>query len=50
MKLKEIGELFGLTESGVTRASNRFEQEIEHDKGLKDLVNKIAKALRLSIA
>ncbi len=50
MKLKEIGEMFGMTESGITRASKRFEQEIEHDKGLKNFIREINKVLGLSIA
>lgn len=49
-RLREIGELFGLTESGITRASKRFEQEIERDKSLRDVVRDVLKILGLSIA
>lgn len=49
-KLKDIGELFGLTESGITRASKRFELAIECDEGLKGAVGEIKKCLGLSIA
>jgi len=49
-KLKEIGELFRLTESGVTRASKRFEQAMERDTGLKESLIEIRARLRLSIA
>lgn len=49
-KLKEIGELFHLTESGVTRASKRFEQTIERDAKLKKNMAKIGKQLNMSIA
>lgn len=49
-KLKEIGEIFRLTESGVTRASKRFEKSIEDDKNLKAMLLKIRVDLNLSIA
>ena len=49
-KLKEIGEMFRLTESGVTRASKRFEESIEDDKDLKEILVKIRVALNMSIA
>ena len=48
-KLKEIGGLFHLTESGVTRASKRFEETIERDAKLKKNMVKIGKQLNLSI-
>src|SRR4030065_1892318 len=32
MKLKEIGEYFGVSESGVTQASRRLKNKIEEDK------------------
>lgn len=49
-KLKEIGAMFRLTESGVTRASKRFEESIEDDKNLKEILMKIRVNLGLSIA
>ena len=42
-KLKKIGAMFGLTESGVTRASKRFEESIEDDKNLRETVMDIRK-------
>ncbi len=48
-KLKEIGELFRLTESGVTQASKRFELEIKSDEKLKESMMEIGRSLRLSI-
>jgi len=47
-KLKEIGERFGITESAVTQASRRFEQEMERDKELGKLVKKMGAAFGLS--
>jgi putative transposase len=49
-KLKEIGEMFQLTESGVTRASNRFEQAIVRDPKLKATIMEIGRELGMSIA
>ncbi len=49
-KLKAIGEIFRLTESGVTRASKRFEESIEDDKNLKEMLIKIRENLGMSIA
>lgn len=49
-KLKPIGELFHLTESGVTRSSKRFEQKAESEERLKGLLLEIKKRLKLSIA
>lgn len=50
VKLKEIGSMFSLTESGVTRASKRFEESIEDDKNLKEILMKIRVTLNMSIA
>jgi hypothetical protein len=50
VKLKEIGAIFRLTESGITRASKRFEESIEDDKNLREMLIKIRVALHLSIA
>lgn len=49
-KLKAVGEMFRLTESGVTRASKRFEESIEDDKNLKDMLLNIRSHLVASIA
>lgn len=40
-KLKEIGGLFQLTESGVTRSSKRFEESMRVDKMLKEIVKNL---------
>lgn len=47
-KLKKIGELFKLSESGVTQASKRFEQVIKRDKKLKEILKRIGDGLNLS--
>jgi REP-associated tyrosine transposase len=46
-KLREIGERFGIKESAVTLARSRFEQEMERDKELGKLVNKMRVTLGL---
>jgi len=48
--LKEIGAQFGISESGITRASQRFGEKIEGDKGLKSLLVKVKNELGISIA
>ncbi len=35
-KLKEIGKLYGISESGVTRSCGRFESRLEKDKHLEE--------------
>ncbi|OHB33820.1 MAG: hypothetical protein A2X79_02815 [Desulfuromonadaceae bacterium GWB2_53_15] len=50
VKLKEIGAIFRLTESGVTRASKRFEESMEDDNNLKEMLMKIRANLGMSIA
>lgn len=47
-KLKEIGERFGIGESAVSQTSRRFAQELEQDKGLRRLVEKMGIELGLS--
>ena len=47
MKLKEIGEYFGISESGVTQASRRFGKKIEEDKKLKKKVTLTKNRLNL---
>lgn len=44
-KLKEIGELFLLSESGVTQASRRFEKEMERDRSLEKRVAALGSSL-----
>ena len=48
-KLKVIGELFQLSESGITQASRRFRQVLDGDKKLKGMVQEIMMSLDLSI-
>jgi hypothetical protein len=45
-KLKEIGELYGISESGVNRACGRFENMIERDKDLREGLKRLAKNLK----
>lgn len=49
-KLRVIGDYFGISESGVTRASQRFGEKVEGDKGLKKLLMKVERILWLSNA
>jgi REP element-mobilizing transposase RayT len=49
-KLREIGELFCLSESGVTRASKRFGEAMEGDDALKKKMDEIRGKLKLSNA
>jgi hypothetical protein len=48
-KLKDIGNLFELSESGVTQASSRFRRDLEANEQLKALSQRIATSLGLSI-
>jgi REP element-mobilizing transposase RayT len=45
-KLKEIGELYGISESGVNRACGRFENMIERDKDLREGLKRLAENLK----
>jgi len=47
-KLKNIGDFFQLTESGVTRASQRFEMKVEGDEGIRKLVAEIRNELSIA--
>ena len=47
-KLKIIGDLFNLTESGVTRASQRFEMKVEGDEGIREMVAEIRNDLSIA--
>ena len=49
-RLKEIGNYFGISESGITRASQRFGERLEGDNGLKKLLSKIKSEFGMSIA
>lgn len=46
--LKEIGQYFGLTESGVTQSSRRFEIKLKNDRKLSRDIKLIKKELNLS--
>ena len=46
-KLKEIGEYFGISESGVTQASRRLKKKIEEDKKLKKKIKLTKSRLKL---
>lgn len=48
-RLKEIGAMYNLTESGITQASRRFGQAIAKDDKLKKALEKVGKSLNLSI-
>lgn len=48
-KLQKIGDLFGLSPSGVTQAGKRFEEAMKKDKVLEKKVLEVAKKLDLSI-
>ena len=47
-RLREIGERFGVSESGVTQASRRIAIKQENDKKLEKLITKMVKKLPLS--
>ncbi len=48
VKLKEIGERFGKSQSAVTQASRRFSQMIGKDGNLKKLVEQLERTMKLS--
>jgi len=48
-KLKDIGDLYGISESGVTQAGKRFEETMKKDSSLEKRVLEIARKLSLSI-
>jgi putative transposase len=48
VRLKEIGKLFGISESGVSQASRRFETMLATDRRLRKRVRKLQKLLGLS--
>jgi len=47
-KLREIGERFGVSDSGVTQASRRIHDKQKTDKKLEKLIMKVAKKLKMS--
>ncbi len=49
VKLKDIGDLYGISESGVTQAGKRFEETMKKDSSLEKRVLEIAGKLGLSI-
>ncbi len=48
-KLKEIGKLYGISESGVTQAGKRFEEAMKKDNSLKKRIPEITGGMNLSI-
>ena len=48
VKLKEIGERFGIGESAVSQTSRRFAQQLDKDKALNKVVKEIKEILNLS--
>jgi REP element-mobilizing transposase RayT len=48
VKLREIGELFQLSESGITQASRRFGKDVVKDKKLREKLKQIAEDQGLS--
>jgi hypothetical protein len=47
-RLKEIGEEFGIGESGVSQTSRRLSQQIEKNKKIKAKIERIIESLKLS--
>lgn len=47
-KLKNIGNFFNLTESGVTRASQRFGIKVEDEEGIRKMVTEIKNDLSIA--
>ncbi|HDQ92642.1 MAG TPA: hypothetical protein ENN89_00810 [Synergistetes bacterium] len=47
-KLKEIGELYGISESEVNRACWRFEKMMERDKDLRERIERLTGKLKQS--
>ncbi len=47
-KLKNIGDFFHMTESGVTRASQRFEMKVEGDESIRKMVGEIRNDLSIA--
>jgi hypothetical protein len=46
--LKEIGELYGISESGVNRACWRFEKMMGRDKDLREKLERLTGKLKQS--
>ncbi len=47
LRLREIGEYFGIGESGVTQASRRFGIIVEGDKKLRNTMKEICSKLEV---
>ena len=47
-KLKEIGELFGIGQSAVTQVSRRFSKQMDNDRTLRELVEKLEGEIGMS--
>jgi hypothetical protein len=46
--LKEIGKEYGISDSGVSQASSRFQKILADDRGLRRKVAKLSERLGLS--
>ena len=46
-RLREIGERFGVSDSGVTQASRRIDDKQKTDKNLRKLILKVIKNLKM---
>ncbi len=47
LKLREIGTLFGIKDSGVSQASRRLEEEMEGDEKFREIVGNLRQELKL---
>jgi len=47
-KLSEIGSYFDMKDAAVSQASKRFSKQIEQDSGLKKILKRTEKKLRMS--
>ena len=47
LKLREIGNWFGISESGVTQASHRVGLQVEKDKRVSKMIKKIARIVNV---
>jgi len=47
-RLKDIGQFFGIGESGAFQASRRVSQKIDRNRKLKAKIEKIEKGLKIS--
>ena len=45
-KLKEIGKLYGISESGVNRSCERLERRLEKERHLEEEIQQMAEDLK----